>query len=283
MFHKNKFSSNNNSIDLCLITADHKLAHLAQTVGIDRIMVDLERLGKFQRQAGQNLFLSKHREQDVPILRELLVNASLMVRINPPHEHSQTEIERILTYGADIIMLPMFETASQVQQFVDQIQGRAQASLLLENKTALANLDAILRVPGIDEIHIGLNDLRLSLGLGVIFEVLCSGLLDELSIKIRQAGIRFGFGGVTSPTITNLPINPAYIIAEQVRLGSSLALLGRSFRHPFERHPDAHSLKEAVESIRQCIEYWQQASADEHLQNRVELQQAVLRWQSELH
>ncbi len=283
MFHRNKFVSNGNAIDLCLITADYKLAHLAQIVGIDRIMVDLERLGKSQRQAGQNLFLSEHREQDVQILRELLVDASLMVRINPLHEHSQTEIERILTYGVDIIMLPMFETASQVQQFVDQVRGRARTSLLLENKTALENLDSILQVPGIDEIHIGLNDLRLSLGLDIIFEILCLGLLDDPSRKIRQAGIRFGFGGVTSPTITHLPINPAYIIAEQVRLGSSLALLGRSFRHPFEQHPDIHLLKQAVESIHKCIEYWQQASTDEHLQNRTELQQAVLRWQAELH
>ncbi|WP_448573190.1 aldolase/citrate lyase family protein [Trichothermofontia sp.] len=283
MFHRNKFVSNSNTIDLCLITADYKLANLAQIAGIDRIMVDLERLGKSQRQAGQNLFLSDHREQDVQILRELLVDASLMVRINPLHEHSQTEIERILTYGVDVIMLPMFETTFQVQQFVDQVRGRARTSLLLENKTALENLDSILQVPGIDEIHIGLNDLRLSLGLDIIFEILCLGLLDDPSRKIRQAGIRFGFGGVTAPTITHLPINPACIIAEQVRLGSSLALLGRSFRHLFEQHPDIYLLKQAVASIRKCIEYWQQASTDEHSQNRAELQQAVLRWQAELH
>jgi HpcH/HpaI aldolase/citrate lyase family len=268
------------ALELCLITTDFILAQFAQQVGIERIMVDLERLGKEKRQAGQNLFLSQHREEDIPHLRQLLVSTELLVRINPLYDHSKEEIEKVLAYGADIIMLPMFETATQVNQFIEMVQGRARVSLLLENKIALMNLDSILKLRGIDEIHIGLNDLRISLGLDVIFEVFCLGILDEISDKIHQAGIRFGVGGVTSPQITTLPIAPEHIIAEQVRLGSTLALLGRSFRTPFEQHPNLHCLKAAVDAIHHCVQYWQQAPLDKHLQNRAELQQAVLCWRS---
>jgi hypothetical protein len=263
------------SIELCLITSNFNLVYLAQQAGIERIMVDLERLGKAERQAGQNLFLSDHHEEDVQILRQILVKSALMVRINPLNQGSQAEIDRVIAYGADIIMLPMFETASQAYQFVEQVRGRTRTSLLLENKVSLSNIDAIVQVPGIDEIHVGLNDLRLSLGLRCIFEVLSLGILDTISEKIHQAGIRFGFGGVTSPQVANLPISPAYIIAEQVRLGSKMAFLGRSFRQPFEHNPDITRIKEAVAAIHDCICYWQKTSHERHIQNQADLRQAI--------
>ena len=46
---------------LSLITDDVDLAAEAERAGIDRIMIDLEREGKAQRQAGRNLFQSSHR------------------------------------------------------------------------------------------------------------------------------------------------------------------------------------------------------------------------------
>jgi len=271
--------------ELCLITADLNLVQMAQQTNIQRIMIDLETLGKAERQAGHHLFLSTHHEADVVALRKVLINRDLMVRINPLNEQSKAEIERMLHYGVNTIMLPMFETAAQISQFVDLVQGRARTSLLLENAIALANIDSIVKVPGINEIHVGLNDLRLSLGLDVIFEALCLGILDSLSEKIRGAGIRFGFGGVTSPRITHLPIAPTQIIAEQARLGSTLALLGRSFRRPFETHlsADVDRLKQEVDAIHHCFQYWQQASQAEHRQNRAELQQAVVRWRGNVH
>ncbi|WP_305461450.1 aldolase/citrate lyase family protein [Photobacterium leiognathi] len=70
-----------------------------------------------------------------------------------------------LKAGADIIMLPMFKTAGEAQSFIDYIDGRARTCLLIETSEALARIDDILEVPGIDEVHIGLNDLHLSLGL----------------------------------------------------------------------------------------------------------------------
>ena len=46
---------------LSFITDDRALAVEAERAGIDRIMIDLEREGKAQRQAGRNLFQSSRR------------------------------------------------------------------------------------------------------------------------------------------------------------------------------------------------------------------------------
>lgn len=266
------------SLNLALITGDYRLALQAEQAGIARIFVDLERLGKQERQAGEGLFLSQHRPENVAEIASVLTHSHLMVRINPFHSQTAVEVERVLQDGAEIIMLPMIETPSQVEEFVSLVGGRAIISLLLENKTGLENIEQIVQISGIDEIHVGLNDLRLSLDLDVIFEVLCNGILDRISQVIRSANIRFGFGGVSSPTATYLPVNPERIIAAQVQLGSSLALLGRSFRQPFEDLSSPEKLIQEIEAIRQCADYWQQASEAEFADNRTVLAQEVEEW-----
>ena len=263
-------------IELCLITADAQFARLAEKAGIDRIMIDLEKHGKAKRQAGQNLFLSTHREDDIKVVRRFLKNSPLVVRINPLHPESRAEVDRVVSYGADFIMLPMFETAWEADHFINLVRGRTRVSLLLENKKAMENIDDIIRVPGIDEIHIGLNDLRLSLGLETIFEIFCLDILDTLSKKIRHADIRFGFGGVTTPRTDNMPIAPELIIAEQVRLGSSLALLGRSFKSEFQSKPNLDSLKSSVAEIHDNVGYWRKAGNDIKTRSKTALREAVL-------
>ena len=60
-------------------------------------------------------------------------------------------------------MLPYFSTAYEVQSFLDAVKGRAKVFLLLERYQALKNIDEILKLEGIDRIHVGLNDLHLEL------------------------------------------------------------------------------------------------------------------------
>ena len=54
------------------------------------------------------------------------------------------------------------------------VNKRVKTCLLLETSQALCRLDDILTLEGIDEIHIGLNDLHLSMGLDFMFELLLS-------------------------------------------------------------------------------------------------------------
>lgn len=88
-------------------------------------------------------------------------------------------------------------------------------------------MDEILKVRGIDQIHIGLNDLSLDLGKKFMFEILAEGLVDDICDKIKRYQIPFGFGGVGRIGQGILPAEK--IIKEHYRLGSGCAILSRSF------------------------------------------------------
>lgn len=221
-------------LTLMYITNNPQVAVIAQEAGVDRIWVDLEYIGKEQRQSGMNTVKSHHTLEDVARVRSVVSHSSrLMVRVNPIHEAadgycgSEKEIDGVIRSGADVVMLPMFKTVAEVERFVASVDGRARVLLLVETKEAVDRIDEILAVPGVDEVHIGLNDLHLSYGQKFMFEPLCDGMVEGLSRKCRTAGIPFGFGGIARVGYGMLPAE--YLIAEHYRLGSRAAILSRSF------------------------------------------------------
>lgn len=157
------------ALTLMYITNNPVTAQIAQNAGVDRIWVDMEYIGKSQRQSGMDTVKNHHTIEDISRLRPIVTCAELMVRVNPLHsaasDHcsSKDEIEQVIEAGADVIMLPMFRTSDDVKKFVDYVDGRATVQLLVETAEAVANIDSILQVPGVDEIHIGLNDLHLAM------------------------------------------------------------------------------------------------------------------------
>ncbi len=149
-------------LKLFYITKDPAVARIAQAAGVDRIFVDMEYIGKAQRQGGMDTVQNHHTVEDVARLRPVLDQAELLVRVNPVHPGSKDEIDRVIAAGADVIMLPMWQSVEEVQQFIRWVDGRAKTLLLLENKAAVDCLDRVVALPGVDEIHIGLNDLSIS-------------------------------------------------------------------------------------------------------------------------
>jgi hypothetical protein len=222
-------------VELTLITNKSLFARRAEYAGIDRIMIDLERLGKAKRQYGRQFFLSDHHPSDIDLLRATLFVASVQVRVNPWHEQSISELNDVISRGAQIVMLPMVRDREQAARFVDAVNARTRTSLLIETASALNNCDKLLSVDGIDEAHIGLNDLAIDLGRGSIFEALVDRLLDGVACIAAQRHIRFGFGGVAGRGCDALPIDPEIIISEQARLRASVAWLGRSYGRACEK------------------------------------------------
>ena len=173
-------------MELIFITNDPDLAISVQSAGVDRIMVDLEILGKQDRQGHLNTVISNHSLEDVKRIDSVLDISQLLVRVNPINEQSKLEIDSVIEQGADIIMLPMFKSALEVETFIELVDSRVKICLLLETQEAVSEIDNILLVKGIDEIHIGLNDLHLSMGLGFMFELLANGVLEKLSKKLLK-------------------------------------------------------------------------------------------------
>lgn len=220
-------------LNLMYITNNPAVARIAEESGVDRIFVDMEFIGKSARQGGLDTVQNHHTIEDIRCIKSVLSKAQVLVRINPIHKNvegyfdSKEEIDAAIDAGADILMLPFFRTVKEVEEFIAYVNGRVQTCLLLETPEAANLIDEILNVPGIDMVHIGLNDMHLGLGMTFMFELLANGMVDLLADKIKARGIPFGFGGVANLHGGALP--GSYVLKEHYRLGSSMVILGRSF------------------------------------------------------
>ncbi len=215
------------SLKLMYITNDLDVALIAQKYGIDRVWIDLETIGKDLRQKGLNSVKSHHQISDIVKIKPHLTTSEMLVRVNSWYAGSVDEIEAVIAAGADVIMLPYWKTVEEVQQFVDTIDGRCRTTLLLETKEAVDIVNDVLKIPGVDEIHIGLNDLHLSYGMTFMFELLADGTVEMLCEKFKAAGIPYGFGGIAKLGEGLLPSEK--VIMEHYRLGSTRAILSRTF------------------------------------------------------
>lgn len=214
-------------IKTIIITNNPQIAKNAEASGVSRIMVDLESIGKKERQASRTTFISSHQVQDIEKIRAELKTSELIVRINPIFDGSRQEIEQAINAGANIIMLPMITNMEQLEQASSLIAGRAKLMPLVETAYSMAHIAEIAIHPAVSELYIGLNDLHLSLGLDFLFEPLALGLLDWMVDRIKLSGKSFGFGGIATMGSGELPAE--YILAEHIRLGSTCVILSSRF------------------------------------------------------
>ena len=209
------------------ITNDPKIAQIADANGVDRVWIDLEKNGKAERQKNMDSVKSHHSIYDIKKVKSVLKKAELIVRINPYFDGSKDEINRVIFEGADFVMLPMFKTCDEAVKFIEAVDGRAKTILLLETKEAAQAVYEICKIDGVDEVHIGLNDLHLSYGKRFMFELLTDGEVERLCNVLKDRGIPYGFGGIARLNEGMLPAK--HILAEHYRLGSTRAILSRSF------------------------------------------------------
>lgn len=221
------------ALKLMYITNRVDVAKIAEDAGVDMIFVDMEYIGKEKRQGDLDSVKNHHTVNDIRAIRSVITKSELLVRVNPIHSatdeyySSEDEIEDVISAGADVIMLPYFKTVEEVKKFIGIVDGRVKTLLLLETPEAVECIDEILKVPGIDSIHIGLNDLSIGYGKRFMFELLADGTVEKLCLRLQLSGIPYGFGGVASIGMGKLPSE--LILKEHYRLGSSMAILSRSF------------------------------------------------------
>ena len=220
-------------LNLMYITNDPAVARIAETYGVDRIWVDMEFIGKTARQGGMDTVQLHHTIDDIRAIRAAVSKSEVLVRVNPIHESmpdygdSAWEIPAAIDAGADVVMLPFFKTKDEVRTFLRLVDGRAKTMLLVETPEAVETIDDILALDGIDEIHIGLNDLSLGRGMKFMIELLADGTVERLCRKFRARGVPYGFGGIAALGKGMLPAER--VIREHYRLGSTRAILSRSF------------------------------------------------------
>ena len=225
-------------LKLMYITNRPEIALIAERNAVDRIFVDMEYIGKARRQLGTDSVLNHHTLRDARAIRKVLTRSELLVRVNPIHDanpfgegggygSSEEEIQGAVDSGADIVMLPYFKTTGEVERFLKAVHGQTRTMLLLETKEAAALVDEVAQMDGVDEIHIGLNDLSISCQSKFMFEMLSNGTVERLCRHLKQTGKPYGFGGLASLGRGLVPAE--MIIREHYRLGSTGAILSRSF------------------------------------------------------
>jgi hypothetical protein len=233
-------------LELIQITNDPAFARRCDALGGFRLFVDLERLGKAERQAGRNTFISAHELEDVGRIKRVLARSPLMVRVNPLNPGTAGEVEAVLAAGADMLMLPMFTRASELREFCALVGGRAPIVPLLETAAALDCLDEWIATPGLAEVYVGLNDLHLSLGHRFMFEPLALGMVERVAAAARSNGLRFGFGGIARLGEGLLPGRD--VLAEHLRLRSESVILSRTFH----RSEDKGTFEDEVARLREA-------------------------------
>ncbi len=220
-------------LNLMYITNRPEVARIVEEAGVDRIFVDLEYIGKAERQCGMDTVQSRHTLEDVKRIADAVTKAEVLVRVNPIHEatdaycSSEEEIETAIANGAEVLMLPYFKTIEEVKRFLLDVNGRVKTMLLVETPEAAEQIDEILSLDGIDFVHIGLNDLSFGYKMKFMFQLLADGTVERLCKSCEAHGIPYGFGGIASLGRGMVPAE--MVIMEHYRLGSGCAILSRSF------------------------------------------------------
>lgn len=122
-----------------------------------------------------------------------------------PHSHERPVMIRYLNAGADGLMVPMVNTAEETAAIVDAVRyalpGSYQERLvvcMIETPEAIANLDEMLKVEGVDVFFVGPSDLSQNMGYSPALpadekrpaEV--AEAIEHVFGKVRAAGLATG-------------------------------------------------------------------------------------------
>lgn len=171
-----------------LINVDHPAPSLVAALaglGIDAVMFDCE----------QGLPSMTDVEELSRAAREAGIDALVRVPSAQPWD-----IERYLLRGVDGLVIPRLDTAAQVAKALDEVRYCTQRTfdaktiiVQIESVSAVAELDDILAVPGIDAFFIGAVDLAKTMGFkGDYSEPQVVALIGDVIDRIRAVGHNAG-------------------------------------------------------------------------------------------
>jgi hypothetical protein len=212
------------AFELVLFARDPAFVRDAVAAGVQGVMLDWERRGKPERQAGCDTEINEDTVEDLRRVRAV-TSAQVSCRLDAVGPHTPVEIEEAIAAGADELFLPLVRTPEEVAGVIERVDGRARVAILVETRDALRHLEALARFP-LSRVYVGLNDLAIERGSRHLFEPLADGTLERIRAAFPQP---FGFGGLTLPD-RGRPIPCRLLIAEMARLECRFSFLRRSFR-----------------------------------------------------
>ena len=216
------------SFNYIAITNNLDKASTLSSCGIQQIMIDTEILGKKERQGHKDTVISDHQLIDVLKLKQQDLAVEIICRINPYNENTSKEVDLAINYGADFIMMPMINSFDNYKAVVNLIGSRAEVLPLIETPYSFFKVHEIIGYSRLKQIHFGLNDLCISLGMLNLFEVLLSKTFQNTVSSIRNKSIKLGIGGIGDPQVTQR-VDPTLLLNTYLRCGANSVILSRNF------------------------------------------------------
>lgn len=227
------------SIGLYLFCNTVEQVLLAEKAGVDGIMLDWESKGKDQRQQGYDTEINDLDYEALGTFREL-TSKPIMVRINGLCEDSEREVELALSGGATQILLPMAQSADEVEQFIALVNGRAEPCIMIETQSLVDDIERLATLPW-SSAFIGLNDLMITRTANSLWVPLLDGTVDQIYKAL--SGRQIGYGGITLIDKGH-PLPFKMLLKEMARHGCSFSFLRRSFyRDIGDRDPNVECQK----------------------------------------
>lgn len=110
-------------------------------------------------------------------------------------------IDAVFEAGAIGVIVPLVNTAHQAARAVELTAGRGLVVVQAETRDAVVNIDAIARVPGVDVVLIGPNDLSASLGIaGELTHPQFRDAVATIAEGCKEAGVPVGIYCANVPT-----------------------------------------------------------------------------------
>ena len=253
------------SFNYIAITNNIEQANLLSDCGIQQIMIDTEILGKVERQGHKDTVISNHSISDVLKLKRLNLAVKIICRINPFNSKTNEEIDLAIEYGADIIMIPMINSLEDYRSIVNTISSRAEVLPLIETPYSFFKVHDIINYSEIKQIHFGLNDLCISLGMRNLFEVLLSETFQNTVSNLNDKSIRIGIGGIGDPQVTQ-KVDPILLLNTYLKCRASSVILSRNF---FESNYNKEYISHSLNRFEEIIVRGYDQSLEEKLSSQV--------------
>lgn len=223
------------ALDLMLFENDPEQARRALDYGVDCFLIDWEDKGKDERQSGYDTQILPGTPTDLRLIANI-PGAKAWCRLNRFGPWTADEVDKALQAGACGIFLPMVTRIEEVERYLEYINGRCSAAILIETLEAVTLTEELSDLP-LERIYFGLNDFSISRGDRFLFKAVLDGTVEHVRNRI-QDNIQFGFGGVTSIEYGS-PVPCIHLIQELARLRCSFSFLRRSFKRDLNRQDPA--------------------------------------------
>jgi hypothetical protein len=209
--------------ELVLFSTNPDWIHRNVAAGVAAIIVDWERNGKVQRQAGADTQIGTDTLEDLERVREA-TDARVLCRINGFGTETAREIDDAVSAGADEILLPMVTSVDQIERTLELARDRCGVGVLLETNEAIGSAESISRLP-ITRAYVGLNDLAIARRASSIFTPLVDGTIADVRPHFSMP---FGFGGLTLPD-RGEPVPCRLLMSMMASNGANFSFLRRSY------------------------------------------------------